>query len=215
MLREWSIANTSIFTEELKNYFYYIFFLALSKVYEKANSIQLQTMEAPAWIHKYIIGRKGANINNITKDYLKVHVEFNENRIKIEGPPEEVEKVQKELEAVISKLTFAEMNVDPKFYKHIIGKNGANVNRLKDETGVVINIDDSSKIRIEGSHAGVAQAKRTLAEMVEKLENEKERDIAIDQRHYRGIIGTKGENIKSIRDKFNQVQINFPGPGKK
>lgn len=85
---------------------------------------------------------------------------------------------------------------------------------MKEETGVVINIDESSRIRIEGSHSGVAQAKRTLAEMVDKLENEKERDIIIDQRHYRGIIGAKGENIRSIRDKFNQVQINFPGPGK-
>lgn len=196
----------------------YNFISALSKVYEKANSVQTQTIEAPAWIHKYIIGRKGANINKITQDLSKVHVEFTENRIKIEGPPEEVEKAQSELETVtkdlINKLTFVEIAVDPKFYKHIIGKGGANVNRLKEETGVVINIDESSRIRIEGSHSGVAQAQKTLAETVEKLENEKERDIVIDQRHYRGIIGTKGENVRGIRDKFNQVQINFPGPGK-
>ena len=29
------------------------------------------------------------------------------------------------------------------------------------------------------------------------------------------MIGTKGENIRDIRDKFNQVQITFPDPGKK
>ena len=29
------------------------------------------------------------------------------------------------------------------------------------------------------------------------------------------MIGTKGENIREIRDKFNQVQITFPDPGKK
>jgi polyribonucleotide nucleotidyltransferase len=100
-----------------------------------------------------------------------VHVEFTdkEDRIKIEGPPEEVQKAQASLEDVardlISKLTFVEMTVDPKFYKHIIGKSGANVNRMKDDLGVVINIaesDSSSLIRIEGNKAGVEKAKQVL-----------------------------------------------------
>jgi hypothetical protein len=50
--------------------------------------------------------------------------------------------------------------------------------------------------------------------MVRKLENEKERDIIIDHRFYRNIIGSKGDNIREIREMFNQVQITFPGPGK-
>lgn len=45
------------------------------------------------------------------------------------------------------------------------------------------------------------------------MENEKEKDVIIEQRHYKNIIGTKGDKIKEIRDKFNQVQIFFPGPG--
>lgn len=49
--------------------------------------------------------------------------------------------------------------------------------------------------------------------MVKKLENEKEKDVIIDHRYYRNIIGNKGDNIKEIRDKFNQVQITIPGPG--
>lgn len=88
------------------------------------------------------------------------------------------------------------------------------VNRLKDETGVQINIDESGLIRIEGNKLEVQKVKQELEEMVFKLENEKEKDVIIDQRHYKNIIGTKGEKIKEIRDKFNQVQINFPGPGK-
>lgn len=50
--------------------------------------------------------------------------------------------------------------------------------------------------------------------MVHKLENEKERDIIIDRRFYKAIIGSKGEKIKEVREKFNQVQITIPGPGK-
>lgn len=47
-------------------------FLALNMVYDKANSCIIATVEAPNWIHKYIIGRKGANIRNITQDLAKV-----------------------------------------------------------------------------------------------------------------------------------------------
>lgn len=63
---------------------------ALATVYEKANSVQSRILEAPAWIHKYIIGRKGASIKEITSSFPNVHVEFNEDKIKIEGPPDQV-----------------------------------------------------------------------------------------------------------------------------
>ncbi|XP_068970122.1 vigilin isoform X2 [Bombus flavifrons] len=197
---------------------------ALNKVYEKANSVRTAVVKAPVWIHKYIIGRKGVNIKRITQEMPKVNVEFTgkEDKIKIEGPPEEVEKAQNELQVMasdlMSKLTFTELNVDPRFYKHIIGKNGCNVNRVKEGTGVVINIsenDGSNVIRIEGNLAGVLQAQTDLVEMVKKLENEKEKDVIIDHRYYPSIIGNKGDNIKEIRDKFNQVQITIPGPGEK
>lgn len=199
----------------------YLLFLALNKVYEKANSVRTSDVQAPAWIHKYIIGRKGSNIKEITQNLPKVHVEFTdkEDKIKIEGPPEEVEKAQEQIEQIaqdlVRKLTFTEITVDPKYYKHIIGKSGANVNRLKEETGVVINIDESGLIRIEGNKEGVQRAKEELEERVHKLENEKEKDVIIEQRHYKSIIGAKGEKIKEIRDAFNQVQITFPSPGDK
>lgn len=197
---------------------------ALDKVYEKANSVRTAVVEAPVWIHKYIIGRKGVNIKKITQEMPKVNVEFTgkEDKIKIEGPPEQVEKAQNELQLMandlMAKLTFTDLNVDPRFYKHIIGKNGCNVNRVKEGTGVVINIsenDGSNTIRIEGNHAGVLKAKTELLEMIKKLENENEKDVVIDHRFYRSIIGNKGDNIKEIRDKFNQVQIVIPSPGEK
>lgn len=89
------------------------------------------------------------------------------------------------------------------------GKGGSNVNRLKEETGVTINIPDekSSSIRIEGTPQGVEQAKAELLEMVAKMENERERDIIIEQRFHKNIIGAKGEKIREIRDMFHQVTI--------
>ena len=46
-------------------------------------------------------------------------------------------------------------------------------------------------------------------------ENERSKDIMIDQRFHKQIIGSKGEKIREIRDRFNGIQISFPEPGEK
>ncbi|KAL1494803.1 hypothetical protein ABEB36_010342 [Hypothenemus hampei] len=192
---------------------------ALNVVYEKANSVRSSDVIAPAWLHKYIIGKKGQRIKEITHDFPKVHVEFTdkEDKIRIEGPPDEMEKAQEQIETIANSLMqnmcFVEMQVDPRLFKHIIGKGGANVNKLKEEFNVVINIDESGLIRIEGTKDDVANTRSDLEQRIFKLENEKERDVIIPQRHYKTIIGTKGETIKEIRENFNQVQIVFPSAG--
>ena len=42
--------------------------LALTKVYEKANSVSTVSVPCPSWLHRYIIGKKGAGIQKITND---------------------------------------------------------------------------------------------------------------------------------------------------
>lgn len=46
-------------------------------------------------------------------------------------------------------------------------------------------------------------------------ENEKTRDIVIEQRLHRLIIGTQGGKIREIRDRFQNVMINVPDASKK
>ncbi|XP_061189597.1 vigilin-like [Saccostrea echinata] len=198
---------------------------ALTMVYSKANSVVFAEVDAPAWLHRYVIGKQGANVKKITQDFPKVHIEFTEgqNKIQIEGPPEEVDDAVKALEAIVrdlkKRMDFTEVNIDQKFHKHIIGKNGQNITRIKNDTGCAIKIpsdaENSNIIRIEGDPKGVAQAKQELLEMAKRMENEKTRDIIIEQRFHRTIIGAKGEKIREIKDKFNQVQVTFPDPGKK
>lgn len=47
---------------------------ALTMVYSKANSNVLSEVDAPAWLHRYIIGRKGSNIQKITEQFSKVNI---------------------------------------------------------------------------------------------------------------------------------------------
>merc|ERR1712012_815837 len=198
--------------------------LALNKVYEKANSVVNESVHCPTWLHKYIIGRKGAGIQKISQDLRKVHIGFNDDdSIKIDGPPEEVEKAKVELERqandLIKSTSFAEIKVDAKYHKHIIGKGGSTINKIKSETDVTINIPDTDSgvtvIRIEGNKAGVEKASKELNGMVDKMENEKEKDLIIENRFHRQLIGPKGENIEKIRKDFANVQISFPDLGDK
>lgn len=195
---------------------------ALSVVYEKANSVCTVTVEAPAWIHKYIIGRKGVNINQLGAEFPDVHVEFIESRMKIEGPPEQVDKARTTLQAIaddyIANYAFADMTVNPSHYKHIIGKGGANINRLKDELGVTINIEEKealNRIHIVGPKEGVQRATAELSEQIGKLENEKEMDVIIDHLWFSSLIGAKGENIRELRENYRSVQIIFPAQNEK
>ncbi|KAK3718445.1 hypothetical protein QZH41_014445 [Actinostola sp. cb2023] len=126
--------------------------MALTQVYEKANSVVSAEVEAPRWLHRFIIGRKGQNIRKITQDLPKVHVEFSgeKDAIVLDGPPEEVERAREALETFIR-----------------------------------------------------------------ELENEKTRDVIIDHRFHRTIIGTKGDRIKEVRDRYPEVQISFPESSQK
>lgn len=189
---------------------------ALTIVYQKANSVKTVIINAPAWIHKYIIGRKGANIEKFEQEFPHVNVFCLENIVKLEGPPETVEQAQLYFEKFISDFlsvnTFVIMKVNPSCVKHIIGKGGVNIKRLKDELQLYINIEEPNgdKIRIEGKKEGVAKAQQELQEKINKLENEKVKDVIIDHRLHGNVIGARGEKIREIKDRHKNVQINFP-----
>jgi len=200
--------------------------LALTKVYEKANSVVSYDVHCPTWLHKYLIGKKGSKLQALIGELSKqVHIEFLDagDVIKIEGPPSDAEKAKEILETqaneLVTKMDFVEIDVDAKYHKHIIGKGGSTVNKLKQEADVMINIPDdrasSNCIRIEGNKDGVSKAKEELEALVSKMQNEREKDLIIEARFHRQLIGPKGENIQKIREEFDAVQISFPDLGSK
>uniref|UniRef100_A0A3B3BWG0 Vigilin n=1 Tax=Oryzias melastigma TaxID=30732 RepID=A0A3B3BWG0_ORYME len=198
---------------------------ALTEVYAKANSYTVSSVSAPSWLHRFIIGKKGQNLAKITQQMPKVHIEFTEgeDKITLEGPTKDVQMVQSQIEAIVtdlvSRMDYAEISVDPKFHRHLIGKGGVNINRIKEMHKVTVRIppdnEKSNLIRIEGDPQGVQEAKKELLELASRMENERTKDLIIEQRFHRAIIGQKGEKIKEVRDKFPEVIINFPDPAQK
>ncbi|KAM6921829.1 LOW QUALITY PROTEIN: high density lipoprotein binding protein a [Xenentodon cancila] len=196
---------------------------ALTEVYAKANSYTVSSVSAPSWLHRFIIGKKGQNLAKITQQMPKVHIEFTEgeDKITLEGPTKDVQMVQSQIEAIVtdlvSRMDYAEISVDPKFHRHLIGKGGVNINRIKELHKVTVRIppdnEKSNLIRIEGDPQGVQDAKKELLELASRMENERTKDLIIEQRFHRDI-GQKGEKIKEVREKF-RVIINFPDPAQK
>uniref|UniRef100_A0A8C9SBC5 Vigilin n=1 Tax=Scleropages formosus TaxID=113540 RepID=A0A8C9SBC5_SCLFO len=199
--------------------------LCLSPSLLQAKSVTVVEVMAPAWLHRFIIGKKGQNIGRITQQLPKVHIEFTdgEEKISLEGPTEEVEQAQAQIQEIIKdllvKMDYTEVNIEQRFHRHLIGKNGANINRIKEQYKVSVRIpqdtERSGLVRIEGDPQGVQLARKELMEMAQRMENERTKDLIVEQKFHRTIIGQKGEKIKEVRDKFPEVIINFPDPSQK
>lgn len=194
---------------------------ALTQVIAKSNSVVSTKIDVPSWLHRHMIGEKGSNITKITADFPNTHVKFEQdNKITLDGPPDEVEKVKERLQNItigLKKVMICEeLTVEPKFYPQLIGakKTENHVARLNKEYGVFVRLPPENSniniVRIEGAPESVLKAKKDFEELLKKLENERSKDIIIDRKYHSNLIGKSGKNLNEIRAKFNDVQINIP-----
>eukprot|EP01135_Chromosphaera_perkinsii_P002133 Nk52_evm67s217 gene=Nk52_evmTU67s217 len=192
---------------------------ALGEVLAKANSVVTVAVPAPRQIHKYIIGKKGANIRKISEEHPSVQVLFvNEKEcIELQGSPESVEKCKKVIESTVKDMLeavgFAEINVESKYLKHLIGKNGQNIKKIREETGAFVQFpteENSTCIKIEGPRDGVDRAKNMLLDEAAKLADMKEKKVTISQRFHKSIIGQNGANVREISDRFGGIHLDIP-----
>ncbi|KAK0403353.1 hypothetical protein QR680_016873 [Steinernema hermaphroditum] len=192
---------------------------ALTLVYAKATSIVSTTIECPPWMHKMLIGPKGATLESLIPNKEKVKIDFEKGGlIYIEGAPKEVEIANEALQAEIDRLTrevtSESVDVNPLFHKHIIGRNRAAINKIREkyDVQVIIPHEDthSPEVRVEGKKEGVAEAIKTIKETVARLENEKTRDILIPQRFHGQFIGPQGAKLNETRKKYPSINFSFP-----
>lgn len=197
---------------------------ALAMVYAKASSIITAEVTCESWMHKFLIGPKGATLETLVPNKDKVQIGFEpDGLIYLEGAPEEVKKAQMSLLCEIKRLT-EEMSsetvkVSPSLHRHVIGRGGSLISKIKDATGVQISIPNeqtnSDEIKVEGYKQGVKKAIDEINEIVKRIANEKTRDILIEQRFHKQLIGAKGETVQKLREQFPSVIFSFPDPGKK
>uniref|UniRef100_A0A0K0ES91 K Homology domain-containing protein n=1 Tax=Strongyloides stercoralis TaxID=6248 RepID=A0A0K0ES91_STRER len=197
---------------------------ALSAVYTRATSIISTEIKAAQWLHKYLIGPKGATLQNLFPAREKLKIEFNENStIFLEGPPQEVSNAKQvlndEIEKLLSTMDSQTIKVPITYHRHLVGKAGANITKLRDEFDVNVVMPNentnSEDIVVEGKKEGVKKCIDQIQEVVKKMENEKSRDIIIEQRFHKNIIGNKGESINKLRQQYPSVSIGVPDASSK
>ena len=99
---------------------------------------------------------------NIVRSFRQTHVAFLDegDLIKIDGPPEEADKIrdalEKQAEDLKANMEYVEITVDAKYHKHIIGKGGSTVNRLKQVSSLFIHSELSLSKDLEDDKSTIA-----------------------------------------------------------
>lgn len=192
---------------------------ALSELYTQAHSETDDFFEVETWLHKYLIGPRTNSYNDFKT--RSVDVKSLEDKIRLHGPPTEVENVRDILEAELERVRKTtirkDIRVEPRIHGYIIGRAGATVDQIREESGAYVlvpkNVEPSEFITLEGTVEAVAKAEEKINAIAKKYESS--RKLVIDQQLHGSIIGRGGEKIRSIREKFTQVVFTFPEQGSK
>ncbi|KAK3673891.1 hypothetical protein LTR78_006093 [Recurvomyces mirabilis] len=99
-----------------------------------------------------------------------------------------------------------------KHANHLIGQRGSNINRLREEFDVDIQLDDG-KCTLKGPEAKANACKKHILEWVKKLEDEANHQLNIPQQYHRELIGAGGAQIRRLQERYG-VRIDFPRTNK-
>jgi hypothetical protein len=150
----------------------FVFFFSIIK----ANALTAVQIDAPRWMHGAVKGERSSNLDNVRKDHPDVRIYFRDEYISLEGPPEEVERVRAQIQTAIDDLknkntTYLEIEIDPQYYKQLIGTKAARLLEIQEQTGCDIRFpkEEGRKVRLMGTPESVEKARQILTERAQKL----------------------------------------------
>ncbi|KAJ2867665.1 hypothetical protein GGI22_001004 [Coemansia erecta] len=178
------------------------------------------TVAVPAAIHKSLIGTGGRYVKKLEEKYA-VYIQFPSSRreagdvsspslgadeILIRGGRKGVDSAKAELLELAAYE--AENNHTVRFsvpadcLPHIVGRAGANINEIKDDSNTRINFGDAQDGRVEATIAGTRVGVRLAREAIEAIvsEHEAQVDVAfqVPVRHHRFLIGSQGARVREL-----------------
>jgi predicted RNA-binding protein YlqC (UPF0109 family) len=193
---------------------------------EMANVVSVDLI-IPSKIHNMMIGAGGKLIQSISDDCGGVAIKFpaadaKSDKVTIRGPKEDVEKAEKMLielsnERQLNSLS-ATIRAKPEHHKFLIGRNGVNIQSVRDKTGARIIFpsekdEDREVITILGTKESVAAAKIELESRIKDLDKVVEEIMTVDPKHHKYFVARRGEVIRRIGDEFGGVVVSFPRQG--
>ncbi|KAJ2548282.1 hypothetical protein EV175_004889, partial [Coemansia sp. RSA 1933] len=191
----------------------------LQEFVERMADQTAEVVTVPAAIHKSLIGQGGRYVKKLEDKYA-VRVSFPSTRrdtsddvpplgpdeILIRGGRKGVDGAQVELLELAAYE--AEHNhtvcfsVPAECLRHVVGRAGANIIEIKDNSNTRISFGDAKDGRVEaaiiGTRAGVRLAREAIEAIVSEHETEVDEVVHVPIRHHRFLIGTQGARVREL-----------------
>ncbi|GAA6056085.1 hypothetical protein JCM3770_001962 [Rhodotorula araucariae] len=191
-----------------------------------------ETITIPAALHGAVIGQGGTTLNAVIGEDKLVAVQFGagagrEDEVVVRGPKDEVARVKAELERIAEEAKneeivnshVIEFEIPTEHVRHIVGKAGAGVNKLREDLGVRVDFGEqkkgpTSKVTVKGRKENAEEARRRIQSLATRMADEVTLAIPLAASLDRGsLIGKQGSFLKRLEDRYD-VRINFPRGGK-
>jgi len=199
------------------------------------------TFDFPAKFNGYLIGREGANIKEL-KDQFDVDIKLlDDGKIELKGPKAKTEACKDHINGLRKKYedeaTYV-LKIEPRFHGQLVGRKGADVNRLQDKYNVKIQFSQSSNTRddqsnadtasdtgprrsarsnqaqdevvIRGPRQGADKARTEILDLYQYAkDNSHSATVSVARQHLGSLIGQRGSEIDRLRLETG-AQIDFP-----
>merc|ERR1712088_1254370 len=176
--------------------------------------------------HRQLIGAKGGEIEKIRKEFTAVQISFPDlgsksDIVKLRGPKDDVDKCAGHFNKLTKELLESgyqtKVPIFKQFHKFVIGKGGANIRLIRDETDTRIDLPDSTTdsdmITITGKKENVVKAVEAIQQIQSEMANIVAKEIMIPAKIHNTVIGAGGKLIQSIMSECGGVAIKFPENG--
>ncbi|KAF9145689.1 hypothetical protein BGX30_007527 [Mortierella sp. GBA39] len=224
----------------------------VDKLANDATDFSTKVLSVPARLHRNVIGTKGSTLNAIMGLEPTTSVRLGlpragsaevtkkagtpaltEDSIVIKGPKDEVERVAREILALVEETKHQQVmnsytvtfDIPATASPHVIGKGGANINKLTEQFQVKFDLNDRAagaddktkkktgnetmEVTIQGVKKNVETAKETIIKMVEQIADATVAKLNIPVAHHSALIGAKGHYVRRLEEKYG-VRIQFP-----
>lgn len=203
---------------------------ALNKLRELAANLTSATLSIPSDDQEQISGPRGTTLRSILASIepntvtVKLH-HPSADEVYIHGIKTSVATVKKEIEAVIADAKefgndyTTTVAVPSQVLSRLIGKNGANMNQLREEFGTKIDVPDEKEgtrdksaktdVTVTGIKRNVEETKAKIIALAKRWADETLVRLRVESQYHRRIIGPRAVYINRLQDKYN-VKIRFP-----
>ena len=182
------------------------------------------TFDFPQKFANQLIGKSGANIRKLREEF-DVDVQVDDGKVEIKGPEAKANACKTHILAMGRKLEDEAthvLKIKPQFHSELIGKSGAQVNRLQDRYNVRINFPRTSngdgaasapdgetsrrsnqapdEVMIRGPRKAADEARDELLSLLQyTMDNSHSATVSVAQAQVPLLIGSGGRELEAMR----------------